>query len=103
MVQRQSAQLVLDRDQPGEVRAGSRAQFARRGPEISVALSASMLQEEPMGLVQPTAAPDRRFDDRLQPGVVEGDLMEPAIRSTAARKRMCAVCGPEPLQRGALG
>lgn len=56
-----------------------------------------------MGLVQPTAAPDRRFDDRLQPGVVEGDLMEPAIRSTAARKRMCAVCGPEPLQRGALG
>ena len=103
MVQRQFAKPVLDRHQPGEVGPGAGPELARRRPEIQVTLRPPVIQQSPVGRRQPPASSEGRFDDRLQPGIVEGDLMQPTVRPAAARKRMRAMGGPESSEGGCPG
>ena len=72
------------------------------GPERLVALFPPFLEEGAVSRREPALAGQGGADDRLQPGVVEGDLMEVGIGALTAGKGDRPVLGPELAETGGL-
>ena len=83
-VQRQAGQGLLDPEQAGEVGTGGLAGFAGRGPERLTAFLPALLEHLGMVCGEAAATGQGGGHDRLQPGVVEGQLVEIGIGTPAA-------------------
>ena len=65
------------------------------GPEGLVALFPPLLEKRAVSRREPALAGQGRAHDRLQPGVVEGDLVKVGIGAPATGKGDRPVLGPE--------